>query len=339
MKLILVRHARSVANHNKVHQGRGDEWSDTVLHERGERQAKVVSDVLSKEKIDLIYSSPLKRAKQTAKEIAKKHKLKVIIDNRLKEYMDSEPKDDLIKRCKSFLYEMKEKDKNILAVSHGTTILTILAISTGKREKGKEIGRKYAKRMGNTSISKLTYNGKEFKRTLIGSLKHRNDVKELQTFKGQTYEAKFLGKINIEKISPLNQVYGFFFDKNKKLLINDDGKGNWRLPGGHIEKGENYKETILRETTEEADVELNKRSIKLFGVIQMTPKTKNCEKQKHYLLRVTGKIKKVLPQTMDPATGKINQRKFINPKDFSKYVKWGEFGEFLLIRAMQEANF
>lgn len=75
LKIIIVRHGQSVANKNKVIVGR----TDALLTLKGKMQAKKVAKRLEKEYvIDKVYSSPLKRAYNTAKEIAKKQKLEKI---------------------------------------------------------------------------------------------------------------------------------------------------------------------------------------------------------------------------------------------------------------------
>jgi broad specificity phosphatase PhoE len=66
MKLIIVRHGESEANKKGIHQRRKDEWSDTSLSKDGIFQAKQVAERLKDEKIDGIYASDLKRAKETA---------------------------------------------------------------------------------------------------------------------------------------------------------------------------------------------------------------------------------------------------------------------------------
>ena len=66
MKLIIVRHAESEANSKGISQGYKNEWEDTPLSGKGEQQAKKVAQRLKSEEISLIYSSDLKRAKQTA---------------------------------------------------------------------------------------------------------------------------------------------------------------------------------------------------------------------------------------------------------------------------------
>ena len=73
MKLFLVRHGQSLANKERKHQGREDEWRNTSLSNIGKTQAKKVADRLKDENFNLIYSSPLKRAKQTAEIINKFH--------------------------------------------------------------------------------------------------------------------------------------------------------------------------------------------------------------------------------------------------------------------------
>lgn len=70
MKLIVVRHGETRANKKNICQGhRG-----YMLNLRGWRQAKKLAKRLKDEKIDVIYSSDLKRAVSTTKQIIKYHK-------------------------------------------------------------------------------------------------------------------------------------------------------------------------------------------------------------------------------------------------------------------------
>lgn len=79
VKLILVRHAESEWNPIGRYQG----LLDPELSQRGKRQSKLLAEELSKEHIDVIYSSPLKRTYMTAFEIAKLKGLDVIKDDRI----------------------------------------------------------------------------------------------------------------------------------------------------------------------------------------------------------------------------------------------------------------
>ncbi|MFN3814470.1 MAG: phosphoserine phosphatase PspA [Aquificaceae bacterium] len=81
VKLILVRHAESEWNPEGRYQG----LLDPDLSERGRMQAKLLAEKLSKEKIDVIYSSPLKRTYYTSIKIAEPKKLDVIKDERIRE--------------------------------------------------------------------------------------------------------------------------------------------------------------------------------------------------------------------------------------------------------------
>ena len=79
VRLFLVRHAESEWNPVGRYQG----LLDPELSERGRIQAKLLASAFEKEKIDVIYSSPLKRTYQTAVEIASKHNLEVIKEKRI----------------------------------------------------------------------------------------------------------------------------------------------------------------------------------------------------------------------------------------------------------------
>jgi hypothetical protein len=54
------------------------------------------------------------------------------------------------------------------------------------------------------------------------------------------------------------------------------------------------------------------------------------------MLRAIAKVKKILLQTIDPATGKINERKFIDPKEFLEYCPWKENGQVQLKMALDK---
>lgn len=66
MNIFLIRHGQTLLNQSNTHQ-----YSTTPLSEQGVLEAKSVARRLKEAKIDIIYSSPLLRAKQTADEIVK----------------------------------------------------------------------------------------------------------------------------------------------------------------------------------------------------------------------------------------------------------------------------
>ena len=70
MKLILIQHGETVENHKRIIQGQKLPGTLTNL---GKEQARKVALRLKKEKVDIIYSSDLGRAKDTTKEIIKFH--------------------------------------------------------------------------------------------------------------------------------------------------------------------------------------------------------------------------------------------------------------------------
>lgn len=80
-KIIIVRHGQSIGNATKTVLGH----TDLDLSELGYKQAEVTANELKNEKIDLIVSSDLKRAYNTALSHAKIHNLDVIPNKMLRE--------------------------------------------------------------------------------------------------------------------------------------------------------------------------------------------------------------------------------------------------------------
>jgi len=78
VEVILVRHGETDLNAGEIFRGR----VDVDLNEEGMKQAELLGDYLGGEKIDLVYSSPLKRAVKTAEAIARPHNLEVnVVEN------------------------------------------------------------------------------------------------------------------------------------------------------------------------------------------------------------------------------------------------------------------
>ncbi len=158
MKIYITRHGQTEWNALGKLQGR----KDIELNEVGRKQAEMTRDKLKNEKVDLIISSSLKRAKQTAEIINKEFNVDILEDERLVErgYGDFEgitkielkemkKKDsrideacnyiknismynmetmqDLCKRIYDFLDEIttKYKDENVLIVTHGSSSIPI----------------------------------------------------------------------------------------------------------------------------------------------------------------------------------------------------------------------
>lgn len=156
-KLFLIRHAEAENNVSEILSS-WPEKAEYHLTEKGKEQAKKMAEFLKKENIDLIFSSPVTRTKETAEIIAKKLDIEVIFNERLREigygdlegkaYRDFErqyPRESRIEktehgietgnqikeRLENFLEEInkKYKNKNIVVVSHGDPIQIFYGIT------------------------------------------------------------------------------------------------------------------------------------------------------------------------------------------------------------------
>ena len=109
MRLILIRHGETSWNWERRIQGCR---SDTELSQRGKEQAEKIALLLGKQKVDAIYSSPLKRAMDTAQAIAQAYGLEVNVAPELREIDAGELEglfeDELGKRYEGFWREWRK---------------------------------------------------------------------------------------------------------------------------------------------------------------------------------------------------------------------------------------
>lgn len=156
MRLLLTRHGQTDWNVAGKIQG----ITDTELNETGIKQAETTREKLLTEDIDVIISSPLKRAKKTAEIIGSGRNIPIIIDDSIKEryfgkyegktgkefdldeiwnyklnkqYEDVESTGELFTRVQGFLDKIKQEypDKTVLLVTHGGVAVPIRATLEG----------------------------------------------------------------------------------------------------------------------------------------------------------------------------------------------------------------
>ncbi|KKW08471.1 MAG: Phosphoglycerate mutase [Candidatus Kaiserbacteria bacterium GW2011_GWA2_49_19] len=82
MKIFMVRHGETDSNAIKRLMG---QRCDDTLNDEGRRQAKELNENIAEMMFDVVFSSPLKRASETAEIIAQKRNLPVILRDELKE--------------------------------------------------------------------------------------------------------------------------------------------------------------------------------------------------------------------------------------------------------------
>lgn len=140
--IYFVRHGETDYNLKGITQGQ----LDIPLNQTGIEQARKVAQKLKNYKIDMIYCSPLVRAKKTAEIINEFHGVEIVFDNRLKEFYagakqgtidlnwdkkhkaeylhepekyNAEPYQKFYDRVVDVLKEIRDLNKNVLIVSHG----------------------------------------------------------------------------------------------------------------------------------------------------------------------------------------------------------------------------
>lgn len=161
-KLLLARHGATELNSARMFVGQ----RDAELSALGQSQVKKLSGRLAAEKIDVIYSSDLRRAMVTAETIASKHKLEITTCPELREvdygkfegltfeqiaqlypelaglclnwdlqlkFPDGESVEELKQRVNKFLGRLKHHDQEqtVLIVAHGGPLRLIICSLLG----------------------------------------------------------------------------------------------------------------------------------------------------------------------------------------------------------------
>jgi broad specificity phosphatase PhoE len=122
MIIYLVRHGQT--HDNVVNKMQG--WTDTPLNEIGYEQAKSLVPFLESAHIDLIYSSDLSRAYETARVIGESLKLNVFIDKQLREmylgFWEGKSWQEM-EAAYAYFFDKPEQERNAIAIHNGESYI------------------------------------------------------------------------------------------------------------------------------------------------------------------------------------------------------------------------
>ncbi|MFN4319082.1 MAG: histidine phosphatase family protein [Aquificaceae bacterium] len=200
-RLYLLRHAQSEYNEKGIFQGR----LNSDLTPLGFVQARLSAQELLDKGIQVIYSSPKKRAYKTALTVADVLGLEVIVDERIREMSfgiyegrnfwelmekegdmlrawlcnplknplpTQESMEEFRKRVESFLKDVIQNPyENILIVAHGGTLHAIVCLSLGLG-----LENLWNIHMDNTGFTLLVYKGERFELKYLNRLCHREGL-------------------------------------------------------------------------------------------------------------------------------------------------------------------
>lgn len=225
-RIIMVRHAEAEGNVSRVFHG----WTDSDITEKGHKQAREVARRLKNEKIDVLYSSSLKRTVRTAEYIAEVKGLPIKKTDELKEINGGEwegvgwaelarryPKEHYTwenrmhdhvmpggesmeefeaRLVREFERILKENEgKNICIVTHGTAIKALLCHFHG-------CGLEEMHCMpwvDNTAVTIMEYENGRFNVICEGDDSHL--TKELSTIRNQSWYDDYIKKLRLRRAS------------------------------------------------------------------------------------------------------------------------------------------
>lgn len=127
----------------------------------------------------------------------------------------------------------------------------------------------------------------------------------------------------------VRQAYGVCFIGDKMVIVNHGTKNTWGLPGGTVEKGETYEQTLIREIQEETNMKVLKwKSVGYQKAIDAR------DGSFVYQLRYVCIVEPIGPFVSDPA-GTVTDIKIIDPADYKQYFDWKSIGDRIISRAQE----
>lgn len=151
-------------------------------------------------------------------------------------------------------------------------------------------------------------------------------------WRGEDYYYQWLNESDPDlQKSKKTLVSGICFDHTGQIMIIKEN-GELRFPGGSPKSTETFLETLHREIEEEANVLL--QNPQLIGGFKV--KKANSQQPWSIQLFYIADIKKILTPQIDPESGQIHQRIFIDPADLPKYLRWGKTGDQLFTAALKK---
>lgn len=145
---------------------------------------------------------------------------------------------------------------------------------------------------------------------------------------GQSVDLEWIKTSSGYGYTPITQVYGICFNQAGEILIcREDNEHNWQLPGGKPEDGESVTDTLQREVREEVSIEVDNVICLGLQRVHYPHNPNHAEGVDYYQARLIGQVINILPQTVDPATGKLWERRFVPADNITAYIQWGVLGD------------
>lgn len=154
---------------------------------------------------------------------------------------------------------------------------------------------------------------------------------EVVVWQGKEYLTEYFADPDFNSISPITQVQALATLSSGDFVIYQNKSGQYGLPGGSVEAGENLEQALAREIGEEIACKLVQSQPLLYLKITNPP---GAEFPTTYQVRYWAEVETLDQEVSDPA-GKSVKRLVVSEKGMHELLGWGRKLE-LYIQAAKE---
>lgn len=159
-------------------------------------------------------------------------------------------------------------------------------------------------------------------------MKPKPNLVHENTWRGNLYKFEIFLSDDFSNIKNVTQVYGVIFDSKERILLVAGRQKFWILPGGSVEEGETFLDTLHREVYEESAVFIDENSINPFFYQNVYFQSNGKWTFECTQLRYLANIKQIDKFISDPG-GHVRYQEFVDIDRLDKYLRWGETTKFI----------